>query len=475
MKIVSQKPAGSSKALLLRTTPLNFLRSVNQSNFKEGHAKFDVATYNSIVKSIRGSKPCTPCTIYVTPQGIPTLFQKAQGLYVARAAINLGIENIDVYTFVVEGTSITNKDALSKFPKGFVASPNGALPNKWSNYSWYQFKPKSGRPTMITDVKGDKFDLDPGTKFGALPTRAGIRIVDADNVKSFFVLKEQRFNKLIENSVKLRKSPIIVAPPIEPATVTTPKVTIIVPDESYEKPRVVVDNNVGDLEDTEEVENEEVPNRPIHVEELQVDDNTIDDLSVELFGHHMSEFDVDAYEDLDSLSSDGMTLGEAYRSFFEKNKKAEDSKASPSVAENYLVSVVRDLFKYLYDHGFEPSVIQGIEFQKPLENASAAIERWKKMTKSQKIKHLVVKVGNLILDPCFKRLGKAVSIDNYPVAEFQRMWKQSDTLATPTPASRLQHSGLFTKPIKELQVPEPVLDGGFVVASSKPTKIKITL
>jgi hypothetical protein len=200
--------------------------------------------------------------------------------------------------------------------------------------------------------------------------------------------------------------------------------------------------------------------------------NEVDDLSVELFGHRLHEFEDRDYSDLDSFSATNVstssldikgivapgavaTLGKAYLQFFDSHPLADQARSDKSVAEASLIPIVKSLYTYLSDLGFEVSAVRGFDFTKRLEGCSSSIEKWQHLNKTTAISHLAVKVNNLILDPCFKRLGNSVRVDNYALSDFQRLWRTQDVIASQASLSHAQSCDLFSKTAKELQVPTP--------------------
>jgi hypothetical protein len=229
-------------------------------------------------------------------------------------------------------------------------------------------------------------------------------------------------------------------------------------------------------------------NKMVHVEELE-NYNDIDDLSTELYGHHLNDFDSESYSLLDSISAAitinevhrqqrPSTLGKAYSLFLEHHSDVADAKENGDVAENILIPTILKLFHFLVEHGFEPTVLRGSDFTKDLKGCSTAIESWVKNTRNAKIKHLVISINNLIIDPCFKRLGQAVRIDSYPLSDFQRLWRHHDVVASPTLITKVQQSALFSKPAQELQVPTPpasITETVVPEVHQGPTKIQLTV
>jgi len=368
-----------------------------------------------------------------------------------------------------------------------------------SAYTWYRFKTDDKKSTVVSDIKGVKFELEHNTAYGALRVKAGVRIIDADNPKVFFILKEQRFTRLVGQSVKLLRPPIMVQPvpnvaPVEgtPKVIVTPNPSTV--DRLGRHPKGVpaselytgldlgtagpaLDDGLDDLDDDGE------PNRILDIDDSDYlqSFNDIDDLSKELFGHHLHEFDDQQYDDLDSISSTlppsvaslstaGIgTLGKAYMAFFAQNKVAHDARTNNVIAENDLIPIIQDLFYYLLNLGFDVTVLRGTTFKKALLGCSPAIEKWKMVNRASKsIKHLAVRVHGLVLDPCFKRLGHDVRVDNYPFAEFQRMWTEVDIVASPTELSKSNRAGLFNRPVRDLQIPTP--DG---VVHPSPTTVSL--
>jgi hypothetical protein len=475
MKIILQKASKAFKPVVLQTTPLNFLQTIDKANFKEGHPKFDSSIYNLVTKSIRNNKPVVPITLFVTENGIPTQLDKAQGLYAAVAAKDLGISLIPVYVYVVDVRGhVIAKPTLIQYPKGFETPKLKPDITKWSDYAWYRLKPMSKKPILITDIKGQKFYLDPGTVYGAYTVKTGVRIVDADDTKVFFIVKPQRVLKLIDQSVKLRKPPLIIDMP-RPA--------------SLDKLVTTVDSSL-EHQDPEQEEKTDTSERIIDIEYLQ-SYNDIDDLSKELYGHHLQEFDEGGYEDLDSLSAgqvmyiqpnpivntggkEASSFGRVYARFFETNSIAAQAKEDSRIAEENMIKIIQDLFNYLVSLNMSNvSVLSGFVFNKPLKVCSASIEKWKMLNKSNDIKHLVIAVNGIILDPCFKRLGITVRTDVYPISEFQRLWKNIETIAIGSTVDSVQSSKLFTAPASELQIPLPSFNRSREYSESR-TKIKLT-
>lgn len=460
MKVILQRTSKTFKPIPLQTTPTNYIQTVKQSAFKEGHPNFDVTTYNKTVKSIRNNKPVEPITLLVTEYGVPTQLDKVKGIYAAIGARDLGIKEIPVYVYVVNKQGhIIPKPKLPIYPKGFETPKLKPDVTKWSEYSWYRLKPISKKSIHVVDIKGRKFEIEPGTVYGAYDVKAGVRIVDADDTKIFFIVNPKRALKLIENSVKLRDCPLII---------DTPK-----PAANIEKMVTTVDTSLEDIDPEQEFNTDE-KERIIDVDYLQ-QFNDLDDLSLELYGHHLQEFDDGNYDDLDSLSKGSIyyqtslssncgvdtnvSFGKVYARFFDTNTLAAKAKLDSRIAEENLIPIIRDLFTYLVSlNTSDVSVLVGTKFKKPLIESSASILKWIMLNDSTEIKHLVINVNGVILDPCFKRLGEAVRIDVYPVTEFKKLWQDVETIAIGTTPSSIKTSKLFKEREDELQIPLPTFN-----------------
>ncbi len=470
MKIILQKPTGVSKAVLVHTTPENFLVTVKKSTFKEGHSKFDQRSYNQVLRGIKAERPILPTIMYVTESGVPTALSKTQGLYVAVAAIKLGLTSIPVYVFALDEDQIVT-DKPTHFPKGFSTKVERSTVTTWSAYSWYKFKPYSGKAARVTDIKGESHRVEPSTVFGLLPVRSGMRFVDSQDAKHFFILKEQRAAKFIEQSTRVKKVPIIAGPAStpepkvepEPKPVITPAPEIIPEPEPHMpeavKVKVVTDPIArpgGDDEDDDEVLDKRYKNKVIDVDALDTY-NDVDDLSLELFGHHLDSFegyDFDSMNSCVSSTDENLGLGQVYEQFFKQNPQAQQVQQDPELAEKMLIQIVKSLYDFLVKHDFVVDVVSGTGYRNPIDGASKAIRAWQMRNNGAPIKHLAVKVNNQILDPCFKRLGDRVRINHYPLTDFQRIWSMLQKEAHYDPGCPDRSvNNLTTRPAHELQVP----------------------
>lgn len=389
-------------------------------------------------------------------------------------------------------------DAMIQHHQGRVKTSN------WDAYTWYTFTPANGKPVLLTDLKGLEFEIDEGTRYGALPVKAGIRIVDVDDPKVFFILKDASFAKLSTKSTRLKRCPIKLTVAAVPAVLgeqaTHNRPVVVNEQEPLHQPTIIqpigrhveVDTDESDVDDTGNT------TRIIDVGDVgDVDDsdtlqdyNDVDDLSYELYGHRLHEFEDDDYDDLDSISASKeshssqditqrtapgiATLGKAYKAFFDQNPTADKARTDSAVAEESLVPIVRALFSYLSNLGFDVTAVKGLDFTKQLDDCSIVITQWRMLHKSTAISHLVVKINNLILDPCFKRLGSAVRVDNYALSDFQRLWRDTSVVASPSNAFQRKQSALFTSSVKSLQIPTPVFTEQLVAEASETRRVPVS-
>jgi len=127
-------------------------------------------------------------------------------------------------------------------------------------------------------------------------------------------------------------------------------------------------------------------------------------------------------------TSEEMTLASAYRKFLAASKLAAGALKSPTLADQYHVAIVRDLYHFLTDNDFTCDVLLGMGFKKPLVNAAKSItedlEDHGYSVVADHLEHAVVKVNQLIIDPSYSRLGTSYETrDNYPVRDFYNYWE----------------------------------------------------
>lgn len=121
--------------------------------------------------------------------------------------------------------------------------------------------------------------------------------------------------------------------------------------------------------------------------------------------------------------AESMSLAHAYKRFFEINPKYKLVLSSASAADMMHASVVRDLYKFLVANDLDADVYLGKHYKGSLRDPSPRIEDAVKKVGEEAVKksiqHAVIKVNQLVVDPCFKRLGPGYStIDNFPFREF---------------------------------------------------------
>lgn len=128
-----------------------------------------------------------------------------------------------------------------------------------------------------------------------------------------------------------------------------------------------------------------------------------------------------------------LSLAHAYRLFLDGNTNAHMAQTSASAAEQYHTRIVKDLYKFFTDKDIECEVWLGKVFEKPLINPSPQIEGALKalgdVHVKNMLKHAVVKVNSLAIDPCFLRLGDHYThLSNFPFREFPHFFKSMENI-----------------------------------------------
>ncbi len=144
-------------------------------------------------------------------------------------------------------------------------------------------------------------------------------------------------------------------------------------------------------------------------------DKPVDILRSESGIHRLSKLDE---------GTDILNLAQAYKAFLKENGIAHRATQDPNVAEANQVRIVKALYHFLLDHDHECHVFQCHSFKRALIGASDKIEKTVReygMDKAKmNVRHLVLRVNQLVIDPCFTRLGNNFTgLDNYPYRELQ--------------------------------------------------------
>lgn len=121
------------------------------------------------------------------------------------------------------------------------------------------------------------------------------------------------------------------------------------------------------------------------------------------------------------------SLPQLYREFINQHREAASALQSKEAAEASHISIVKALFKFLKANDTDCDILIGRGFRHSLNECSSAIETLVKEstenTVRRSLSHGVVRVNSIILDPTHKRLGKYVTLDNYPFSEFMKLWE----------------------------------------------------
>lgn len=125
--------------------------------------------------------------------------------------------------------------------------------------------------------------------------------------------------------------------------------------------------------------------------------------------------------------SEEMSLAKAYRKFLDSSLQAKSAARSAEAAEQFQVSLVKQLYHYFKANDIDCEVLLGVGYRGKLVSPSkelAELIQEMGLTKVAKsIEHAVVKVNQLVIDPSYRRLGTEYEErDNYPVRDFYKYW-----------------------------------------------------
>lgn len=145
------------------------------------------------------------------------------------------------------------------------------------------------------------------------------------------------------------------------------------------------------------------------------------------------DFSSDSLGDLEALSSGmqsttGVSLNQAVKSFMEGSAKARNAQASAEVAEEFAAILTYSLYDHLRRAGFECSILKCQGFKGRMMDCSPLMERAIREIGERLIAddiiHFVVRVGNIVLDLGYRRLGSEYLHSNNTVYnQFKAHWK----------------------------------------------------
>ncbi len=101
----------------------------------------------------------------------------------------------------------------------------------------------------------------------------------------------------------------------------------------------------------------------------------------------------------------------------------------PNAPCEYMTRIVEDLNMFLHDHDIDSEIVVGRGFKAKNHIIDGCLMRnYKCLSDSpdyETLFHGVVKVGGMVLDPCWQRLGSHYfKVDNYPFADFKKHWHE---------------------------------------------------
>lgn len=129
------------------------------------------------------------------------------------------------------------------------------------------------------------------------------------------------------------------------------------------------------------------------------------------------------------ISSDsGVSLNQAVRNFMANSQRARRAQTDVIVADESAPTIAFTLFHHLRNDGFKPELLVCVGFTGDLKDCSAnmedAIREFGSKLIAQDLIHFVVRVGNIILDLGYRRLGSDyMNSNNTMFNMFKRYWK----------------------------------------------------
>lgn len=127
--------------------------------------------------------------------------------------------------------------------------------------------------------------------------------------------------------------------------------------------------------------------------------------------------------------SSSLTLGGALKAFIDQSPLAHHAQISAVAAGDSNVSLTKQLCAFLVAHDFDATVIVGIGYVKSLvKPCPKLVEEMRESSEAKvayNLQHAVVKVGGLVFDLTFLRLGDTYShLNNFTVREFYRYFRE---------------------------------------------------
>lgn len=127
--------------------------------------------------------------------------------------------------------------------------------------------------------------------------------------------------------------------------------------------------------------------------------------------------------------SSSLTLGGALKAFIDQTPLAHHAQISAVAAGDSNVSLTKQFCAFLVANDFDATVIVGIGYtkalRKPCPKLIEAIRESSEAKVAYNIQHAVVKVGGIVFDLTYLRLGDTYShLNNFPVKEFYRFFRE---------------------------------------------------
>lgn len=124
----------------------------------------------------------------------------------------------------------------------------------------------------------------------------------------------------------------------------------------------------------------------------------------------------------------GISLNQCVRKFMETSQRARRAQTDIIEAEESAPGIAFFLFNFLRNEGFEPKLLLCVGFNGALKDCSTTMENtiseFGSRLIAQDLTHFAVRVGNIILDLGYRRLGSGYMNSNNTLFNlFQKYWK----------------------------------------------------
>lgn len=134
-------------------------------------------------------------------------------------------------------------------------------------------------------------------------------------------------------------------------------------------------------------------------------------------------------EPKDWEEQDTNTVARVYQKFLYRHAGARAALANAEAAEATWVSLVKDLYKELKDRDYDVEIVEfrGAKFSlsRVPTHLARDIKDQGAIQVAKNLTHGAVRVGGLIIDPCYRRLGSSyLGKDNYMLSEVKSKWTE---------------------------------------------------